>query len=120
MPSPRKSTRISSRKAKKPTAKKTKKPTVKKVKKRTKPVQKATTKVPPIPAVATVGTADKHCNDIDALLKEVRIKDANISSTKPKIDVYCTGNSESYVANQKKQLKKFVEFLGKRKLYIYY
>ena len=115
MPTPRKSTHISSHKAKTPTVKKMKKPTAKKVKKRAKPVKKATTKVPPIPAVATVGTADKHCNDIEALLKEVRIKDANISSTKPKIDVYCTGNFDSYVANQKKQLKKFVEFLGKCK-----
>ena len=111
MPPPRKSTRISIRKAKTSTAKKT----AKKVKKRTKAVRKATTEVPSVPTVATVGAADKHCNDIDALLEEVRIKDANISSTKPKIDVYCTGNSDSYVANQKKQLKKFVEFLGKCK-----
>ena len=55
--------------------------------------------------------------NIDAVIANIMTKDANVSSSKPKIDVNCTGNSPSYVANQIKQLKKFVAFLGECKLY---
>ena len=50
--------------------------------------------------------------NIFALITEIMIKDAIVSSSKPKIDVNCTGNSPSYVANQINQLKKFVAFGG--------
>ena len=60
---------------------------------------------------------DRSVWNIDAVIANIMTKDANVSSSKPKIDVNCTGNSPSYDANQIKQLKKFVAFLGECKLY---
>ena len=48
---------------------------------------------------------DRSVWNIDAVIVNIMTKDANVSSSKLKIDVNCTGNSPSYVANQLKKLK---------------
>ena len=60
---------------------------------------------------------DRSVWNIDAVITNIMTKDVNVSSSKPKIDVNCTGNSPSYVTNQIKQLKKFFAFWGECKLY---
>ncbi len=57
--------------------------------------------------------------DFDSLLTSIEKADEERSSDKPVIDENCTGNSDSYVLNQKKQLELFVQFLSKCKCSVY-